>query len=60
MTALQTTSKDYFIARVEALREGNSIPENLEGYSTGSLDALKALNYNLNRNKQAELDTRQP
>ncbi|MTV69850.1 beta-N-acetylhexosaminidase, partial [Streptococcus pneumoniae] len=37
------------------------IPENLEGYSTESLDALKAakdaLNYNLNRNKQAELDT---
>ena len=37
------------------------IPTNLEGYSKESLEALDAaktaLNYNLNRNKQAELDT---
>jgi len=49
-------------ADYKALREELAqIPENLEGYSTESLDALKAakeaLNYNLNRNKQAELDT---
>ena len=62
MTAFADHNKDYFRADYKALREElTQIPENLEGYSTESLDALKAakdaLNYNLNRNKQAELDT---
>ena len=62
MTAFADHNKDYFRADYKALREEFAqIPENLEGYSTESLDALKAakeaLNYNLNRNKQAELDT---
>ena len=62
MTAFADHNKDYFRADYNALREELAqIPENLEGYSTESLDALKdakeALNYNLNRNKQAELDT---
>ena len=62
MTAFADHNKDYFRADYKALREElTKIPENLEGYSTESLDALKAaknaLNYNLNRNKQAELDT---
>ena len=61
MTAFADHNKDYFRADYKALREELAqIPENLEGYSTASLDALKAakdaLNYNLNRNKQAELD----
>lgn len=61
MTAFADHNKDYFRANYKALREELAqIPENLEGYSTESLDALKvakdALNYNLNRNKQAELD----
>ena len=62
MTAFADHNKEYFRADYKALREELAqIPENLEGYSTESLDALKAakeaLNYNLNRNKQAELDT---
>ena len=62
MTAFADHNKDYFRADYKALREELAqIPENLEGYSTESLDALKAakeaLNYNLNRNKQTELDT---
>ena len=62
MTAFADHNKDYFCADYKALREELAqIPENLEGYSTESLDALKAakeaLNYNLNRNKQAELNT---
>ena len=62
MTAFADHNKEYFRADYKALREEFAqIPENLEGYSTESLDALKAakeaLNYNLNRNKQAELDT---
>ena len=62
MTTFADHNKDYFRADYKALREELAqIPENLEGYSTESLDALKAakdaLNYNLNRNKQAELDT---
>ncbi len=62
MTAFADHNKDYFRADYKALREELAqIPENLEGYSAESLDALKAakdaLNYNLNRNKQAELDT---
>ena len=62
MTAFADHNKDYFRADYKALREELAqIPENLEGYSTESLAALKAakeaLNYNLNRNKQAELDT---
>ena len=62
MTAFADHNKDYFRADYKALREELAqIPKNLEGYSTESLDALKAakeaLNYNLNRNKQAELDT---
>ncbi|MEZ7600522.1 LPXTG-anchored beta-N-acetylhexosaminidase StrH [Streptococcus sp. 27098_8_69] len=62
MTAFADHNKDYFRADYKALREELAqIPENLEGYSTESLNALKAakdaLNYNLNRNKQAELDT---
>ena len=61
MTAFADHNKDYFKANYNALREELAqIPESLEGYSTESLDALKAakeaLNYNLNRNKQAELD----
>ena len=62
MTAFADHNKDYFLANYNALREEIAqIPENLEGYSKESLDALSAaktaLNYNLNRNKQAELDT---
>ena len=62
MTAFADHNKDYFRANYNALREESAqIPENLEGYSKESLDALSAaktaLNYNLNRNKQAELDT---
>ena len=62
MTAFADHNKDYFRADYKALREELAqIPENLEGYSTESLNVLKAakdaLNYNLNRNKQAELDT---
>ena len=62
MTAFADHNKEYFRADYKDLREELAqIPENLEGYSTESLDALKAakeaLNYNLNRNKQAELDT---
>jgi len=62
MTAFADHNKDYFRADYKALREELAqIPKNLEGYSTESLDALKAakeaLNYNINRNKQAELDT---
>ena len=62
MTAFADHNKDYFRADYKALREELAqIPENLEGYSTENLDALKAakdaLNYNLNRSKQAELDT---
>ena len=62
MTAFADHNKDYFRANYNALREEFAkIPTNLEGYSKESLDALNAaktaLNYNLNRNKQAELDT---
>ena len=62
MTAFVDHNKDYFRANYNALREELAkIPENLEGYSKESLDVLSAaktaLNYNLNRNKQAELDT---
>ena len=62
MTAFADHNKDYFRANYNALREEFAqIPENLEGYSKESLEALDvaktALNYNLNRNKQAELDT---
>ena len=62
MTAFADHNKDYFRANYNALREEIAqIPENLEGYSKESLEALNtaktALNYNLNRNKQAELDT---
>jgi len=62
MTAFANHNKDYFRANYNALREEVAqIPENLEGYSKESLEALDvaktALNYNLNRNKQAELDT---
>ena len=61
MTAFADHNKDYFRANYNALREEIAkIPENLEGYSTESLAALKAakdgLNLNLNRSKQAELD----
>ena len=61
MTAFADHNKDYFRANYNALREELAkIPENLEGYSTESLAALKAakdgLNLNLNRSKQAELD----
>ena len=61
MTAFADHNKDYFRADYNALREELAqIPTNLEGYSKESLDALnaakEALNYNLNRNKQAELD----
>ena len=62
MTAFADHNKDYFRSNYNALREEIAkIPENLEGYSKESLEALDAaktaLNYNLNRNKQAELDT---
>ena len=62
MTAFADHNKDYFRANYNALREEIAqIPENLEGYSKESLAALSAaktaLNYNLNRNKQAEVDT---
>ena len=62
MTAFADHNKDYFRANYNALREELAkIPTNLEGYSKESLAALKAakdgLNLNLNRNKQAELDT---
>ena len=62
MTAFADHNKDYFRANYNALREEIAqIPENLEGYSKESLEALDAaktaLNYNLNRNKQAEVDT---
>lgn len=62
MTAFADHNKDYFRANYNALREEIAqIPENLEGYSKESLEALSAaktaLNYNLNRNKQAEVDT---
>ena len=61
MTAFADHNKDYFRADYNALREELAqIPANLEGYSKESLDALnvakEALNYNLNRSKQAELD----
>ena len=61
MTAFADHNKDYFRADYNALREELAqIPTNLDGYSKESLDALnaakEALNYNLNRNKQAELD----
>ena len=61
MTAFADNNKDYFRANYNALREELAqIPTNLEGYSKESLDALnaakEALNYNLNRSKQAELD----
>ena len=62
MTAFADHNKDYFRANYNALREELAkIPTNLDGYSTESLESLDAaktaLNYNLNRNKQAELDT---
>ena len=62
MTSFADHNKDYFRANYNALREEIAqIPENLEGYSKESLDILSAaktaLNYNLNRNKQAEVDT---
>lgn len=61
MTAFADHNKDYFRANYNALREELAqIPANLDGYSKESLEALnaakEALNYNLNRNKQAELD----
>ena len=61
MTAFADHNKDYFHANYNALREELAqIPANLDGYSKESLDALnaakEALNYNLNRKKQAELD----
>lgn len=61
MTAFTDNNKDYFRANYNALREELAqIPANLDGYSKESLEALNAaketLNYNLNRNKQAELD----
>ena len=61
MTAFADHNKDYFRANYNALREELAqIPANLDGYSKESLNALnaakEALNYNLNRNKQAELD----
>ena len=61
MTAFADNNKDYFRANYNALREELAqIPASLDGYSKESLDALnaakEALNYNLNRNKQAELD----
>ena len=62
MTAFADHNKDYFRANYNALREEIAkIPTNLGGYSTESLAALKAakdgLNLNLNRSKQAEVDT---
>ena len=62
MTAFADHNKDYFRANYSALRnEIGQLPQNLEGYSKESIDALhaakEALNYNLNRNKQAEVDT---
>ena len=43
MTAFADHNKDYFRADYKALREELAqIPENLEGYSTENLDALKA------------------
>ena len=62
MTAFADHNKDYFRANYNALREELAkTPTNLEGYSKESLEDLDAaktaLNYNLNRNKQAELDT---
>ena len=62
MTAFADHNKDYFRANYSALRnEVGQLPQNLEGYSKESIDALhaakEALNYNLNRNKQAEVDT---
>ena len=61
MTAFADHNKDYFRANYNALREElTQIPANWDGYSKESLDALnaakEALNYNLNRSKQAELD----
>ena len=61
MTAFADHNKDYFRANYNALREELAqIPASLDGYSKESLNALnaakEALNYNLNRNKQAELD----
>ena len=61
MTAFADHNKDYFRANYSALRnEVGQLPQNLEGYSKESIDALhaakEALNYNLNRNKQAEVD----
>ena len=61
MTAFADHNKDYFRADYNALREELAqIPTHLEGYSKESLDALnaakEAINYNLNRSKQAELD----
>ena len=61
MTAFADHNKDYFRANYSALRnEIGQLPQNLEGYSKESIDALhaakEALNYNLNRNKQAEVD----
>ena len=61
MTAFADHNKDYFRANYNALREELAqIPTNLDGYSKESLDALnaakEAINYNLNRRKQAELD----
>ena len=61
MTAFADHNKDYLRADYNALREELAqIPANLDGYSKESLDALntakEALNYNLNRKKQAELD----
>lgn len=61
MTAFADNNKDYFRANYNALREELAqIPANLDGYSKKSLEVLnaakEALNYNLNRNKQAELD----
>ena len=61
MTAFADHNKDYFRANYNALREElTQIPANLDGYSKKSLEVLnaakEALNYNLNRNKQAELD----
>ncbi|MFS9056232.1 LPXTG-anchored beta-N-acetylhexosaminidase StrH [Streptococcus oralis] len=61
MTAFADHNKDYFRADYNALREElTQIPANLDGYSKKSLEVLnaakEALNYNLNRSKQAELD----
>ena len=62
MTAFADYNKDYFRANYNTLRELLAkIPTNLDGYSAESLTALKAakdgLNLNLNRSKQAELET---